>query len=207
MKKMWMMMLGAVALASMGAGGCDENERLADYAKNSVDQQSRQNDQIARQNQEVTQQNRQVAEAARNLVEADARARQELVTAQQTLQSGLQAERATLDEQRISLEAERKDIAHDRYWQPVIAETLHSTGILAACLAPLLLCLFVLRSLSTAQADETVLNELLVAELVSETPRLLLPDSDARRTLVDESPVAGLDVQVESDRGCGPAGG
>ncbi|MBI3860739.1 MAG: hypothetical protein HY290_02465, partial [Planctomycetia bacterium] len=200
-------MLGAVALASMGAGGCDENERLADYAKNSVDQQSRQNDQIARQNQEVTQQNRQVAEAARNLVEADARARQELVTAQQSLQSGLQAERATLDQQRTELEQDRKDIARDRYWQPVIAETLHSLGVLAACLAPLLLCVYVLRNLSTAQADETALNELLVSELVSETPRLLLPAPDARRTLVDESPVTGFDVPVEPDCGGGAAHG
>jgi len=180
MKRIWILALTVVTAMSMGAGGCDENERLAEYAQHSVDQQSRQNEQIARQSQEVTQQNRQVAEAAHKLVEADARARQEFVTAQQAMQSGLQAERATLDEQRNDLEQERRDIARDRYWQPLIAEALHDVSVLIACLAPLLLCLFVLRHLRQGQPDETVLNELLVTELIADSQqRLLLPGSSS----------------------------
>jgi len=46
MKTTWMMMLAVMAVASMGAGGCDgDDARLADYAKNSIDQQARQHTQ------------------------------------------------------------------------------------------------------------------------------------------------------------------
>lgn len=186
MKKKGVMLLAVAAVAAMGAGGCDENDRLAEYAKNSVDQQSRQNEHIARQSQEVTQQNRQVAEAARNMIEADSRARQELVAAQQSLQTGMQAERATLDQQRTELEQERKDIARDRYWQPLIAEAVHGVSVLAACLAPLLLCLLVLRNLRSEQTDEAALNEFLVTELAAEIPRRLLPVPAERLAILDE---------------------
>lgn len=187
-------MMAMAAFALIGAGGCDGDDgRLAEYAKNSVEQQTRQNDQIARQNQEVTQQNRQVAEGARKLVEADAQARQDLVAAQQVLQSGLQAERTTLDQQRQDLEQERKDVARERYWQPLIAEAIGGVSVLAACLAPMLLCLLVLRTMHAAQPDETALNELLIAELSSETPYVRLPRVDDRKALVNGPGADGSD--------------
>ncbi|HEY3965145.1 MAG TPA: hypothetical protein VGM05_11390 [Planctomycetaceae bacterium] len=207
MKKMWMTALAMVAVASMGAGGCDENERLGEYAKNSVEQQTRQNEQIARQSQEVTQQNRQVAEAARKLVEADARARQEVVAAQQSLQAGLQTERATLDQQRNELDQERKEIAQDRYWQPLIAEAIHGVGVLAACLAPLLLCLLVLRNLRSEQPDEAALNEFLVAELAAEFPQRLLPHPGERLALTGESTTDYGDAPQETGPGSSVAPG
>ena len=37
MRNVWMMVLIVAVIAATGAGGCDENERLADYAQNSVD--------------------------------------------------------------------------------------------------------------------------------------------------------------------------
>ena len=186
MRNMWMMVLVVAVIAATGTGGCDENERLADYAQNSVDQQSRQNEQIARQSQEVTQQNRQVAEAARKMVEADARARQELVAAQKSFQAGLQAERAALDQQRGDLEQERQAIARDRYWQPLIAEAIRGIGVLAACLAPLWLCLLVLRNLRCEQPDEAALNEFLITELAAEMPQRLLPPANNNLALVAE---------------------
>lgn len=208
MKMTWMMIVAVLAVASMGAGGCEgDDPRLAEYAKNSVDQQTRQNEQIARQNQEVTQQNRQVAEGARKLVEADARARQELVTVQQTLQTGLQAERSTLDQQRQDLEQDRKDIARDRYWQPLIAEAISGVGVLAACLAPLLLCLYVLRNMHTDQSDETALNELLVTELAAEAPRLLLAPADDRTVLVGGPSPDRSDAPVDARIGDDPTSG
>lgn len=208
MKKIGMMMLSLAAIASMGAGGCDgDDQRLAEYAQHSVEQQARQNEQIARQNQEVTQQNRQVAEAARELVAADARARQELVTAQQTLQSGLQSERSMLDQQRQLLEQERQGLARERYWQPLIAEAISQIGVLAACLAPLLLCLFLLRSMHGQHFDESDLNELLVAELAAETPQLLFAPL-AGRTPIDQEPApAGCDSITDSPCGDSPQSG
>jgi hypothetical protein len=157
----------AVLLTAAGCGGDDG--RLADFAKNSVEQQSRQNEQIARQNQEVTQQNRQVAEAARKLVEADARARQEMVTAQKSLQDGIQTERSNLDRQREDLELERKSVARQRYWEPVIGQAITGSCALLACLIPL----------DHDRDEETALNELLVEELMSDAPLLLLPPVQA----------------------------
>jgi ClpP class serine protease len=205
MKTTWMMILAVMAVASMGAGGCEgDDARLGEFAKNSVDQQVRQNEQIARQNQEVTQQNRQIAEGAHKLVEADARARQELVSAQQALQTGLQAERSTLDQQRRDLEQERKDIARERYWQPLIAEAISGIGVLASCLAPLILCYLVLRNVNTEQSDETALNELLVAELAAEAPRLLLAPVDNRAALASETSINRSDAPDDIGLGNDP---
>ena len=179
MKKTRRTCLTVMAIAAVGAGGCGGDDgRLADYAHNSVEQQTRQNEQIARQNLEVTQQNRQVAEGAQQLVEADARARQEMITAQKNLHEGLQAERSTLDRQRQELEQERKDVARERYWEPLIAEAIAAFGLLIACLLPLAICIYVLRHLHHDRGDEAELNELLVSELTADRPRLLLPPAE-----------------------------
>lgn len=188
MKTTWMMVLAVAAVASMGAGGCDENERLAEYAKNSVEQQTKQNEQIAKQNSEVTQQNRQVAEGAQKLVEADAKARQELVTAQKTLHEGLRAERMTLDQQRSEIEHERKDIAGQRHRDPLIANAINGSVLLVACLLPLIICVYLLSGLHKDRGDESALNELLVTELTAECPRLLLPRPEIVPKLERQSP-------------------
>ena len=202
------MCLAMAAVASMGAGGCEgDNGRLADYAQNSVEQQTRQNDQIARQNLEVTQQNRQVAEGAQKLVAADAQARQELVTAQKSLQEGVHVERMTLDQQRQGLEEDRRQIARERYWEPLIAEAIGGCGVLLACLLPLVICLYVLRSLQTDTGDEAVLNELLVTELTAERPQLLLPTAERPATLEQEllpADAAEHDAVEHDDRNTDP---
>jgi hypothetical protein len=176
-----------VLLIAAGCGGDDG--RLADYARNSVDQQSRQNEQIARQNQEVTQQNRQVAEAARKLVEADARARQEMVTAQKSLQDGIRTERSNLDRQREDLELERKSVARQRYWEPVIGQAITGSCALLACLIPLVICYYALRHLHHDRDDETALNELLVEELMFDSPQRLLPPVEVPPTTPKKLPL------------------
>lgn len=182
------MCLAVALIAATEVGGCGDDGRLADYAHNSVEQQTKQNEQIAKQNLEVTQQNRQVAEAAQKLVEADARARQEMVTAQKSLQEGLQAERSTLDQQRQEIEHERQVIARERYWEPLIAEAIAGCGVLLACLLPLAICIYVLWSLHTDHGDEAALNELLVSELTTDGPRLLLPPVAAPLALEEIPP-------------------
>lgn len=203
MQRTWMMCLAVAAVASMGAGGCDGDDgRLADYAQNSVDQQTRQNEQIARQNLEVIQQNRQVAKAAQQLVEADAQARKEMVTAQKTLQEGLHVERMTLDQQRQGLEVDRQRLARERYWEPLIAEAIGCCGVLLACLMPLVICLYVLRNLQSERGDEAVLNELLVFELTAERPQLLLPTAECRPSLEQE--LLPADFAGDEDMGSDP---
>lgn len=200
MKRTWMMCLAVAAVASMGAGGCDSDDgRLAEYARNSIDQQARQNNQIARQNLEVTQQNRQIAEAAQKLVEADAQARQEMVTAQKNLQEGLHVERQMLDQQRQGLEQDRRQIARDRYREPLIAEAIGGCGALLACLMPLMICLYVLRNLRSDSDEASVLNELLVSELTAERPQLLLSAIDCRPDPELELPPAGPAGHEDTD--------
>jgi hypothetical protein len=113
----------------------------------------------------------QIVGASRNLVEADAKARGELIELQQNLQEGVQTERQSLDRQHQDMEAERQIIARQRYRDPLVAAAIVNTGVLLACIAPLLLAFWVLRS-SWGQESAGV-EELLIHELTSDNPVLL----------------------------------
>ena len=117
----------------------------------------------------------QIVGASRQLVEADAKARGELIELQQNLQEGVQTERQSLDRQHEEMEAERQIIARQRHRDPLIAAAIVNTGVLLACIAPLLLAFWVLRS-SWGQESAGV-DELLIHELTTETP-VLLPQAD-----------------------------
>jgi hypothetical protein len=155
-------------LLLLGAG-CDSDQRLVRQAEQAADRQAEQNREIARQNQEL-------AQATNQLVAADAQARKETLLFQQ----GLQAEQAILGQKRDDLEVERRQVAADRWRDPLIAVVLADLGLLAACLAPLLLCGYLLRGLKHEPAEQE-LAELLAVELVSETP-LLLPMPEPQET-------------------------
>jgi uncharacterized protein YcfL len=136
--------------------GCRDDEALQ--------RQAEQNAQMARHAQ-------QIVETSRKLVEADAKARGELIELQQNLQESVQTERKSLDHQHEELEAERQTIAHQRHRDPLIAAAIVNTGILLACIAPLLLAFWVLRN-SWGQESASV-DELLIHELTTETPVML----------------------------------
>jgi multidrug efflux pump subunit AcrA (membrane-fusion protein) len=156
--------------------GCDSSDegRLAEYARQSLDQQARQNDQIARQAQEVTWQTERITDASQKLVAADAAARQELIAAQRTLQQEVQSARSEVDRQRDALELDRRQLAEQAQRDPIVAATIHAVGLTLACLLPLLLGFAVLRLLQTESTDEGIVNELLVADLASDRPQLLV---------------------------------
>jgi hypothetical protein len=111
-----------------------------------------------------------VTAISRFLVEADAQARQAF--SEQGRQ--LQEERTQIGQQRDALEVERRQIAAQREREPLIAQAIMSTALLAACLLPLLLCYIVLKAVTSAGQDDIALGELLVKELVSGDSRLLL---------------------------------
>lgn len=155
--------------------GCDSrDERLADFAERSIDTQQQQNEIIGRQSEQVVLESRALAEAAKEVVAADAQARQELIAAQRELNQGLQVERAGVHQQRDELEKERREIADQRFRDPVIATTLHTIGLLLVCLAPLVLAAYALRQLNQRVDDGAKLGDLLVEELSTDRP-LLLP--------------------------------
>ena len=158
------------ALTALIAGCNASDEQLL---RQSLRQQAEQNAQMARHTQ-------QIVETSGQLIEADARARGDLVELQEHLQQGVQAERRSLDRQHQELETERQAVARQRQRDPLIAAAIVNASILLACVAPLLLAYWVIRSTWT-QESGAALDELLVRELITEAssflprPTLALP--------------------------------
>ena len=165
-------------LALLTVTGCNpppdmRDQRLADFAERSMQEQSRQNEHIARQSEAVVEESQKLAEAAQQLVQSDAEARAEMIAAQERLAGQLDRQRAAIDTGRDQLEQERKQIAEQRHRDPIIAAGIESAGLLAACLLPLLVCAFVVWRMSQNEPDDAAVAELLIHDLVTDQPRLL----------------------------------
>ena len=156
-----------------GCIGCtSSDERVTEVAQQAMLSQRLQNEQIAEQSKAVIQHSQKLTEAAKELVVRDAEARGQLIEAQKHLQSELNQQQSTLDASRSGLETERQAIAKQRYRDPVVANSIQSTGLLLACCLPLVVCVYLIRQLMTDDSDETALAEMLVLELASEQPLL-----------------------------------
>jgi hypothetical protein len=167
----------ALASAIILTIGCESrDERLADFAGQALDQQSRQNEEMARQSQQVAQHSTELAKAAHSLVEQDAQARRELIQAQSELQSQLHVERAGLDIQRQDLQAERKAVAAAAVREPVIAQAILVVGLVLATLLPLLVTAYAIRCLPDPRPSDTFVAEELLEYLDCEL-RLTSPGS------------------------------
>lgn len=164
MRRVTLMVQIAAALMLLTAG-CDEEEskQLAEMAERHLERQ-------AEQDQQMTQLQREVAEGARGLVEADAQSRQEMVT----LQREVQAERAVVGQQRDLLEGERRELAAQRHRDPLIAAAITSSGLLLACVLPLVLCWYLLAQ-RIEPADDRAVAEVLLEDLTRDKPALFLP--------------------------------
>ncbi len=145
--------------------GCEEEE-LAEAAREAAKQS-------AEQQRQLVQLQAEVARGANELVEADAKARTELTA----LQRDLQQDQAEVGRQRDQLENDRRDMASQRHRDPLMAAAITNIGLILACLLPLLLCVFILRTVRDPPTSEDALTELLVDEIVAEKP-LLLPVAD-----------------------------
>ena len=155
MPKISIVMLLAVLL--MMITGCEsEDERLARFAEQSVDQQ-------AQQNKAVTAQQQEIAEATRTLVEADAQSRADFAK----LAGHLNAERQELNSQRDGLERERREIAAERRTIPLLTGALEGLALALICALPLMVALYVLRAVTQSGQDDSSLNDLLVNEFLS----------------------------------------
>jgi hypothetical protein len=167
-----------VVLLMLITSSCDpspdlRDQRLADFAIQSMEQQARQNEHLAQQSQAVIEESEHLTEASKQLVASDAAARQELLAAQDRWNVRTDQQRAAIDTGRDQLEQERRQLAQQRGRDPIIAESIQTAGLLAACLLPLLVCVFVLRQMHRDVPDDAAVTELLVSELTSEHPRLL----------------------------------
>lgn len=170
--------------------GCDEDTQLAEMAERHLERQAEQNRQMADLQQEV-------AEGTRQLVEADARSREEMVA----LQRDLQADQAAVGQQRDQLEGERKELAAKRRLDPIVAAAITNVGLLAVCALPLVLCWYLLH-LRVEPADDQVVAEVLLRDLVSDRP-LLLPRMDAGHVIGNGGDAPNLPA-TSSDQSVSP---
>ena len=166
-----------LALLVMTAGCGDapdfRDQRLAEFAQQTMIEQRKQNERIADQSEAVVQESSQLAETAKKLVEHDAQTRREMIAAQTELTSQLNQQQSVVDAGRDQLEQERQQIAENRQRDPVIAMAIENTGLAIACLLPLVICFFVIRQMQTQEPDHAAVAELLIQEFSGDQPRLL----------------------------------
>jgi hypothetical protein len=157
-----------LAIASCESG----DERLAEHARQSVEQQARQNETMARQSQEVVEQSAELAKTAQSLVEQDASARREMIESHARLQSELHVERQGLDFQRQELHAERKAMTAAMIREPVIGQAVITAGLILAALLPLLVTAYALRCLPNSGPSDQLLADTLIETFEADHRRL-----------------------------------
>lgn len=154
--------LGCLLVMMVALSGCSEDPRIYQMAQQSLETQRQQNEMIAKQSQTVADQSSKLAEASRSLVAEDARARGEILAAQRDLQ-----------EQSTVMEDERRDLMQLRIREPIIAEAIKTIGGAVLCLVPLSLVGLLLWPQRDAQAEATMLNQLMIQELAGTSSLLL----------------------------------
>jgi len=170
-------------LGVVGGCGRSPDERLADFAQQSMAEQRKQNDRIADQSQAVVEESHQLAETAKELVAHDAEARRELIAAQQELTTQLNDQQSAIQTGHQQLEQDRREIAEQRHRDPIVAAVIQDFGLAIACLLPLLVAVLVIRQMHSQEPDHAAIVELLTLELTSEEPRLLAGATVTRRAL------------------------
>lgn len=173
-----------LALLIPGIVGCVKapDERLAEFAQQSMAEQRKQNDRIADQSQAIVEESHQLAEAAKELVASDAEARRELIAAQQELTAQLNEQQSAIYTGHEQLEQERREIAEQRHRDPIVAAVIQNFGLVIACLLPLLVAVLVIRQMQSQEPDHAAVAELLTLELTSDKP--LLISASQRRSLM-----------------------
>ena len=163
----------ALALAMVGCGESPDmrDQRLAEFARQSMAEQQKQNARIADQSKAVVDESHQLAQAAKELVELDAQARRELLAAQSDLTTQINKQQSVVDAKRDELEQERREIAGRRSRDPIIASAIQYTGLILGCLAPLAICAFVISQMQAQEPDHAAVAELLIQELT--IPKIL----------------------------------
>ena len=79
------------------------------------------------------------------------------------------------------MEQERRQIAAERARAPVVAEAVKFVGGLIVCSLPLVVVIYLLRSIRSSSSDaDAAMVEVLVEELVAERPRLLSTRAERR---------------------------
>ena len=177
------MCLALLMLGVVVGCGRSPDERLADFAQQTMTEQGRQNDRMADQSQAVVEESHQLAETAKELVEHDAEARRELIAAQQELTSQLNGQQSAIHTGHQQLEQDRREIAEQRHREPITAAAIQNIGLTLACLLPLVVAVFVIRQMQSQEPDHAAVAELLILEMTADEPRLLPGPMSQRHAL------------------------
>lgn len=141
----WRIQQAVLLIIALCFVGCDEDEELAELAKEANRQQ-------AQQNQEIAKVNREVAAASKRVVQASAEATDKVLTMEKQLV-----------EHRHEVEAERQELAQERKSDSLLGAFLvTATGLIAVSL-PLVLAWYLLQALQSQ--GEPAVSELLIEEL------------------------------------------
>lgn len=165
--------------------GCSRapDERLAEFAQQTMTEQIRQNQRMSDQSEAIVEESHQLAESAKELVERDADARRELIAAQQELISQLNEQQSAIYTGYEQLEQDRRELAEQRHRDPIIAAVIENIGLVITCLLPLLVAVQVIWQMQSQEPDHAAVAELLTLELTSEE-RLLLPGPHLRQSML-----------------------
>ncbi len=180
------MFAAVLLLATIGGCGRSADERLADFAQQTMTEQIKQNDRMADQSQAVVEESHQLAETAKELVARDAEARRELIAAQQELTTQLNGQQSAIHTGHQQLEHDRREIAEQRHRDPIVATAIQNTGLVIACLLPLIVAVYVIRQMQSQEPDHAAVAELLVLELTADEPRLLPGPMSQRHALTHD---------------------
>ena len=170
---MYVLLMFTLVIIGCGKPPDLRDQRLAEFARESMTEQRQQNDRMAEQSVAVVVGSRQLAEAAQELVAQDATARRELLAAQTELTSQLHDQRSRVDVGRDQLEQDRRQIAAQRIRDPLLAAAIYDVGLVLVSVLPLLVCLYVIRQMQVQEPDHAAVAEMLVLELTSQQPRFL----------------------------------
>jgi hypothetical protein len=167
--KQGLTLIGVAILICATIGCSSSDEQLAQFAQQSVREQSIQNQHMANQSVAIVEESSKLAEAAKELVKQDAQARQALLAHHTQLSGQLNSQQSKLDQQ-------RQELAEQLVREPVIAAAISSVGLLFACALPLALAGLLVWQTSQQTSDDAAVACLLVHEMTAEKP-LFLPAS------------------------------
>ena len=150
-----------IAIIVIAIGCQNDSDRVSELATRHATQQ-------AELSRETVKLQAELIEGTQQLVEADAQARRDFLE----LEGKLDDQRAELGRRHDDLEEERRDIATQRYRDPIVANVVIAVGSVLACLLPLLLAGYLLRCQLREPEDHTA-TEILLDEIVATHPALM----------------------------------
>jgi hypothetical protein len=121
--------------------------------------------------------------ASRGLIEHDAKSREALIS----LHSDVQTELAEIGRRQDQLEQDRRSLAAQRRNDPIIATTIETVGLIAACLLPLVVLAILLRPRQPEPQTDAVCDYL-VDEVLSSSEPARLGNRSSPKKLLPEKP-------------------